>query len=323
MNTYLIPTTAAYINGPYDHILMVHSSSPTEAYISAKDILKGIYIPLESDFYESYLCEFYMPKEISMYPFHESKKHDILTLSFKNTKGMEHMGHFQVDWNNYTNELKEKAANEIWSNNTYKNNGILSNYLVHTYEKLIKEKKVILKNYGLFNTGLFTKYYDPIYAYSNEDYKISFKTGYELNFENIQERPSRADYFSKPELLLFDWHFPIDVQFDHILEDKENIKRLPKSFVENKNKICILTGALDIMKKKVSSNYKLAVPQYYNGKIQLLLPLCLDSDNEKPDLALAVTKLNNCYQGHTCLTLDMAYNNARLIAKPESNWLSQ
>ena len=46
------------------------------------------------------------------------------------------------------------------------------------------------------------------------------------------------------------------------------------------------------------------------------------SDN-KPDVAIAVTKKNGCYQGHTCLTLDMAYNNVRLIAKPESNWLSQ
>lgn len=45
------------------------------------------------------------------------------------------------------------------------------------------------------------------------------------------------------------------------------------------------------------------------------------SDN-KPDIAIAVTKKENSYQGHTCLTLDMAYNNARLIAKPESNWLS-
>lgn len=78
-----------------------------------------------------------------------------------------------------------------------------------------------------------------------------------------------------------------------------------------------------MIKKKVSTNYKLAIPQYYEGKIQLLLPLCLGTDNGKPDLALAVTKLETCYQGHTCLTLDMAYNNARLIAKPESNWLSQ
>lgn len=76
------------------------------------------------------------------------------------------------------------------------------------------------------------------------------------------------------------------------------------------------------MKKRVSSNYKLAVPQYFDDKIQLLLPLCLCSD-EVFDMALAVTKKNGYYQGHTCLTLDMAYNNARLIAKPENNWLSQ
>ena len=74
------------------------------------------------------------------------------------------------------------------------------------------------------------------------------------------------------------------------------------------------------MKKRVSSNDKLAVPQYYDGKIQLLLPLCL-MDDKNPDLALTVTKMNGCYQGHTCITLDMAYNNARLIAKPESTWL--
>ena len=97
---------------------------------------------------------------------------------------------------------------------------------------------------------------------------------------------------------------------------------MPQEFLTSDNKINIINGALDTMKKRVSSNYKLAIPQYYEGKIQLLLPLCLMSDN-KPDVAIAVTKKNNCYQGHTCLTLDMAYNNARLIAKPEYNWLSQ
>ena len=81
-------------------------------------------------------------------------------------------------------------------------------------------------------------------------------------------------------------------------------------------------SVLIVNQQRVSANYKLAIPQYYEGKIQLLLPLCLMSDN-KPDIAIAVTKKNGCYQGHTCLTLDMAYNNARLIAKPESNWLSQ
>jgi hypothetical protein len=85
--------------------------------------------------------------------------------------------------------------------------------------------------------------------------------------------------------------------------------------------VTILNGAIDTMKKRVSCNYKLAIPQYYDGQIQLLLPLCLMSDN-KPDVAIAVTKINNRYQGKTCLTLDMAYNNARLIAKPDNNWLT-
>ena len=75
------------------------------------------------------------------------------------------------------------------------------------------------------------------------------------------------------------------------------------------------------MIKKVTANYKMAIPQYYNGKIQLLLPLCL-MDSTTPDIAIAVTKQATCYQGHTCLTLDMAYNNARLIVRPQSNWLS-
>lgn len=167
---------------------------------------------------------------------------------------------------------------------------------------------------------MFTKYYEPIYAYQTGS-EISFLTGYELSNIGISERPGRANYFENPELLLFDWHYPIDVQYKHILDDKRNKDRLPKEFLSSVNMINILNGAIDTMKKRVSSNYKLAVPQYYDGEIQLLLPLCLLSDN-KPDVAIAVARVGNRYQGRTCLTLDMAYNNARLIAKPESNWLS-
>lgn len=64
----------------------------------------------------------------------------------------------------------------------------------------------------------------------------------------------------------------------------------------------------------------IAVPQYYNGKIQLLLPLYL-SHSENPDLALALEQHEKCYIARTCLTMKMAYNNARLITKPQSTWL--
>lgn len=315
---YLIPTTPFYEYKPYNHIYLVSAATPQKAYIYAKSKLDA-YIPLELPEYESYDCEvesFLLP----LSPFHNSKKYDILSSILMNTKGAEHMAYFKVNWNNYTTQLAKIANKECWSNSSYPNNGILANYLVKTYDKLTSEKKIIIgKNYALFNTGLFNKYFDPIYAYQSGK-NILFLTAYELSNLGIVERAERANYFEKPELLLFDWHYPIDVYYKHILDDEKNKKRLPKSFLCSNNKINIINGALDIMKKKISANYKLAIPQYYEGTIQLLLPLCLMSD-DKPDVAIAVTKKNSCYQGHTCLTLDMAYNNARLIAKPESDWL--
>ena len=322
MNTYLIPTTAAYCYEPYDHLFMVHANSPQEAYEKASSQLSGEHIVQELDSYESYPFKLSRRDNLNPYPFHESKKYAILTEAFKNTKGAEYMAHFNVNWNNYTEDLSKKATQEKWSNETYPNNGILTNYLTHTYKRLRTEKHIFRNNeYALFNTGLSTKFYEPIFAYSDTEYNVSFLTGHELNQRGISERPPKANYFEDPSLLLFDWHYPIDINFKHILEDENNQKRLPKGFLEKENKICILTGAIELMKRRVSANYKLAIPQYYEDKIQLLLPLCLDTDNGIPDLALAVTKFNNCYQGFTCLTLDMAYNNARLIAKPESAWL--
>lgn len=55
MNTYLIPTTAAYCYEPYDYIYFVYADTPQEAYIKACTKLQGEYKPLESQEYESYI----------------------------------------------------------------------------------------------------------------------------------------------------------------------------------------------------------------------------------------------------------------------------
>lgn len=183
-------------------------------------------------------------------------------------------------------------------------------------------------NYCIINTGLFTPYYEPIYIYaeknlsdSKQDWWFkSFSTSYDLGNLGITELPERANYFQDPSQLVFDVNCKINVQFKRIYDDEDNRNRIPKEIVNSKNIHSIFKGAIDTMVKKVTANYKIAVPQYFNGKIQLLLPICL-VDESIPDLALVVTKVNNVYQGHTCLTMEMAYNNARLIAKPESNWL--
>ncbi len=80
-------------------------------------------------------------------------------------------------------------------------------------------------------------------------------------------------------------------------------------------------------KKRVYRNYKAAVPQYYRDKggeggVQLLLPICLENP-ARADLALVVAKseAGNAYRGSTVLTLDMGYNNARLLSRPDTDWL--
>ena len=51
-----------------------------------------------------------------------------------------------------------------------------------------------------------------------------------------------------------------------------------------------------------------------------------DQTELSPDSQLEAVRAwaekNGFYTGHTCLTLDMAYNNARLIACPNSEWLT-
>jgi hypothetical protein len=44
-------------------------------------------------------------------------------------------------------------------------------------------------------------------------------------------------------------------------------------------------------------------------------------DPERADLALVVARENEVYRASTVLTLDMAFNNARLIARPDREWL--
>lgn len=75
--------------------------------------------------------------------------------------------------------------------------------------------------------------------------------------------------------------------------------------------------------KRVRWNYKTAIPMYFPTRniMSLLLPLAL-VDDDQADVALVVERLDNGnYLGHTILTLQMAYNNARLVCRLESDWL--
>ena len=97
------------------------------------------------------------------------------------------------------------------------------------------------------------------------------------------------------------------------LKDSPKSCRRIKSSIELARKLAL---------KRVRWNFKTAIPIYYprTRKICLLLPLCL-CDEKKADAALVLDPVNETYIQRTILTLKMAYVDARLITRPDSDWL--
>lgn len=219
---------------------------------------------------------------------------------------------------------------EKWSFSGETNLNILLNYLSHTFTRIEEEGKIVEhSDCALFNTGLLDTYYEPIYGYfipntggGSQKWELSgFYTAYQLgSLFKVYDKPSRADYFNDPSVLVFDTKLELIIQYEHILGDAENKSRIPADLRNNGMIKQLFESAARTAVMRIGANYKIAVPQYYNGKIQLLVPICLHTP-EAADLALACEKSNDKYLGRTCLTLDMAYNNARLIAKPDGEWL--
>lgn len=123
--------------------------------------------------------------------------------------------------------------------------------------------------------------------------------------------PERVRFYNDTRDLVFDSRYENRMNIDHILGDEENIKRSPEALQPEAVRSMtrrLLGGAVAEAGRRATVNYMLAVPQYFNGRIQLLLPLCLTGD--KPELVLAIQRMDGYYAAHTCPTLAMAYGNA-------------
>ena len=159
------------------------------------------------------------------------------------------------------------------------------------------------------------------------------------------ELPAIASYFTDYSQVVFDASMDIHTNDNHIFEDGVARGRLPKYWeeyervkdddIERELSLTRIARDFDSAKERArllaERNYKLAVPQFYRetGEIQFLLPIYLGEreEAEKPQCALVLsldkTGRRPYYRGETILTLDMAYNNTRLIAKPDVFWLNE
>lgn len=157
-----------------------------------------------------------------------------------------------------------------------------------------------------------------------------------------------ATFYDDPGDLLFNWEIAqrpggINIADEHIFQDNMNRINLGlrdqalRFNFENMQDIArcrqMFEGALKASLELSKRNYKLVAPQFWpaTGKIQFLMPIYLEGvqaiqEGESkevlpPTVALSMEMVHGQYIGTTILTLDMAYQNARLIARPDGFWL--
>jgi hypothetical protein len=211
------------------------------------------------------------------------------------------------------------------------------------------------------NSGLLDPYFNEIYIVCDivdvENPNILFtrmltnprimKSSDRLFSRYVKNIPQPAAFYKDPTELIFDCDTAsqldgISLADRHIFED--NIERINNSLSPGKPKYDVKTNISSCIQAFEASlryslslskrNYKLVAPQFWaeTGKIQFLMPIYLEGKCEEqkgdkkevslPNVALCLEKNENGrYLGTSILSLDMAYQNARLIAKPDSFWL--
>ncbi|MBD8729377.1 DUF3825 domain-containing protein [Frigoribacterium sp. CFBP 13707] len=244
----------------------------------------------------------------------------------------------RLAWEGALTSLAELAEPEEWSG--YNPDGrplpILDSFLRYTHRRLVMEDKIAVSEDGMYaatNTGLLTSHAEEIFGLfernNHEGQRWFFLNWVTESHRDILrhfgEPPHMAEYVTSASELVYDWRRELKLAYDHILGD--NLDRFPAEMVQQPLRARqALDASINSTLRRVRRNHKLVIPQWYpklgEAGAQFLMPLDL-TGNGTADLALVVSAVGDrAYRGHTVLTLDMAYTNARLVARPDSDWLA-
>lgn len=189
---------------------------------------------------------------------------------------------------------------------------------------------VVRSGYACFHTGLLSRKYKDIYAFlehnrcdwATQDWVLKgFFDDSSPALRIIKALPEKPYIHLYAEQSCFRPDWPIRVNVQHIWESPENLARIPEEARNFRNLSLLLEAGVETVRRTAAYTPTIAVPQHYQSRIQYLLPICL-LDPDKPDLALTISEMEGYYLGNTCLTLEMAYCNARQLARPTAPWLT-
>jgi len=213
-------------------------------------------------------------------------------------------------------------------------------------------------NYALFNTGLLSKYAKDIIIVGEvfpknrnptDRFTLSNPVLLRRGKTELQEKgfsPADIDvdmvsFFAEVSQIVYDATAEVDTddinKLHHCIEEGIQRNRFPQECKEQyengdlEKLTDTFTGAIQRAQRIARRNYKYVVPQYrtspQGNRIQFLMPIyMLAKYDESPDFALVLSESTidgqKFYKPETVLELAWAYNNARVICKPDDTWLN-
>lgn len=210
--------------------------------------------------------------------------------------------------------------------------------------------------FGVFRVSDMYDPKKPVSPTNKKWFLTNWARSGERSLTEFFELPTLASYWTDPAELVFNPQLQVQLNLDHIIRD--NINRFPselgghldingvptdlsatpdidadaspaeESLVvtgDRSEEVPLATrnaleGAMKHSIRLAQRSYRISVPQFHYGKIQLLLPLYLRSAS-RPDLALTLERHGGWYRAATVLYPDWAYRQARLLSRPNSEWL--
>jgi len=192
-----------------------------------------------------------------------------------------------------------------------------------------------------FNTGLqdrhaadlyciFQKYVPPANATQTKPvadwvYRgtaTARETAYRSHFGT--RLPVLAWYSNDSRDYIFNTDYTIDTDvFDHMFERAKDRSGLPDS-ASDESVRNYLKGAIENLIPKIKRNYKTAIPMYFieEKRMQLLLPFHSTNGRDISCFLVERDDQNRVYKIKTILDMDQAYFAARLITRPDKEWLN-
>lgn len=224
----------------------------------------------------------------------------------------------------------------------------LKNYLNYTFRRLVDLEtetpgEFFVQssdgNWICFNTGLQNMYGADLIAIFERYRPIPgaqprvvpdwvFKGCYAPSEPRYRDRfgsnvPSLAWYSTDSRDFVFDpaYHLERDV-FDHLFERAKERAGMPAAGDEVVRNY--LRGALENLMPKIRRNYKVAIPVWYveEKRMQMLLPFYPASGTDVSCFLVERDDATRRYCLKTIFDLDQAYYSARLITRPDKDWLN-